>query len=152
MEIFTDGSKVENQVGASYLVMQNEKEIYHDKFRLDDRCTVHQAELFAILQSVRWIISTRLTGSIIIVNTDSKAAICYLQQFNNRNIMALEIKNLINKHELNIKIRWVKAHVGIMGNEKADALAKEATLQSEIAYNKIPLSYIKEMLRQESIQ
>ncbi|XP_023237681.1 uncharacterized protein LOC111636630 [Centruroides sculpturatus] len=39
-----------------------------------------------------------------------------------------------------------------MGNERADALAKEATLQSEIAYNKIPLSYIKKMLRQESIQ
>ncbi|XP_023238437.1 uncharacterized protein LOC111637226 [Centruroides sculpturatus] len=73
-------------------------------------------------------------------------------QFNDKNIMALEVKELIKEYSLNIKIKWIKAHIGIEGNEKADVLAKVATSLTETTYNKIPVSYIKRLVWQESIE
>jgi len=41
-----------------------------------------------------------------------------------------------------IEISWVKAHIGIYGNELADQLSKSATRNSDIAvsFNRIPTS------------
>ncbi|XP_067141829.1 uncharacterized protein [Centruroides vittatus] len=150
IEIYTDGSKVENRVGASFIVIKDKEEIHQAQYRLDDRCSVYQAELFAILQSIKWILSTSVSVPVII-NTDSQAAIYTLRQFTDKNIMAMEVKSIIEEHDLKIKVRWVKAHIGIEGNERADALAKEATLLTDVSYDKIPMSYIKRLLRQESI-
>ena len=51
-----------------------------------------------------------------------------------------------------IKFTWIKAHVGNYGNEIVDNLAKEATKNKEIIYNKIPKSQIAQQVKQQSIE
>ncbi|GBM52950.1 hypothetical protein AVEN_111305-1 [Araneus ventricosus] len=42
---------------------------------------------------------------------------------------------------------WVKAHIGIVGNEKADGLSKAGTEKNELDFNVgIPKSWIKSRL------
>jgi hypothetical protein len=53
----------------------------------------------------------------------------------------------LEKENWDIEITRIKTHAGHSGNELADKLAKEATTNSEICYNKIPKS---EIGRQES--
>ena len=48
----------------------------------------------------------------------------------NHNYLVEEIRKRavnLNKKKWRIEFKWVKAHVGIHGNEIADRLAKEAT-------------------------
>ena len=49
---------------------------------------------------------------------------------NNHNYLIEEIRKsaiALEKRNWTIKFTWIKAHVGIYGNESADRLAKEAT-------------------------
>jgi len=57
-----------------------------------------------------------------------------------------------NKKNWKIEFKWLKAHVGIYGNEIADQLAKEATQNYYVTYSRIPKSAIKKDNRKESIR
>ena len=51
-----------------------------------------------------------------------------------------------------IEFSWVKAHVGIAGNELADQLAKAAASDSEaqITFNRIPISTLLSEIEEEA--
>jgi len=55
-----------------------------------------------------------------------------------------EIRRKTNDFKKNWRIYFtrIKAHVGHSGNELVDKLVKEAIKNSEICYNKIPISEI----------
>jgi len=48
----------------------------------------------------------------------------------------------LERADWNIEISWVKVHVGIVGNELADRLAKAAACDSaaEIVFNRLPIN------------
>ena len=50
-----------------------------------------------------------------------------------------------------ITITWIKAHVGIYGNELADKLAEEATRKDSISFKRIPKSEVVKQLREQTI-
>ena len=77
------------------------------------------------------------------VNTDSKVTLDTLKNRNRHCILIENIRKEIKKLEdleWTLFFNWVKAHVEIEGNERADFLAKKAAADDigEIVYDKIP--------------
>ena len=58
----------------------------------------------------------------------------------------------MNKKNWKIEFKWVKAHVGIHGNEIADRLAKETTQNYKVTYSRIPKCATEKDNRKESIR
>lgn len=153
--IFTDGSKIEGMVGAAYAHWRNGREIRTKKMRLESFCTVFQAELLAILQSVELILQSRLRTAGIM--SDSRSALELVRDHNALHPLAFAIRRGIAKIRESgreVKLFWVKAHVGISGNERADELAKQAALNNRTAaqYDAYPVATLKRGLRAETTE
>jgi ribonuclease HI len=91
----------------------------------------------------------------IIILTESRITLDSLKNNKNRNHLIEEIRKKIitlEKENWNIEYIWEKAHAGHYGNELADKLAKEATRNSDIRYNKFPKSEIEHQEREKSTE
>ena len=91
----------------------------------------------------------------ILIHTDSRITLDSLKNMKNRNYLIEAIrKKTIEQEKGNwyIEYTWIKAHAAHEGNELADKLAKEATTDSEICYNKIPKSEIEHQEKEISIE
>ena len=146
INIFTDGSKIGGKVGAAAVIIKGDIVLHQSKYGLHERCSNNQAEQVAILKALEHIQNLHLAEdaeNIVLVNTDSKVT---LGTLNNRNkhYMLMEIKRMAIKkledQQWTMVFNWVKAHIGIEGNEMADRLAKKASTDNaiELVYNKIP--------------
>jgi ribonuclease HI len=150
--IFTDGSKMENestnrrQTGCALVVYQHGSVYHSETARLHDECSVFQSELLAIKKAVSWCLQH---GRTAIIKSDSESALKAIANKKNRNQLAVDIRKLLRQHPNHICLSWVKAHVGIEGNEEADRLAKEATNLQSISYDKLPLSFAQRIMTQE---
>ncbi|GBM42200.1 hypothetical protein AVEN_36884-1 [Araneus ventricosus] len=120
--IFTDVSKINGQVGAAFSIFDPA----HSgdlQFRLDNHCSVFQAELMAIKQALLWKKAQRPSTHCHLF-TDSMSSLKALQKFKPNNNLLEEIQDLLDG---SISLHWVKAHIGVVGNETADKAAKEAS-------------------------
>ncbi|GBM92596.1 hypothetical protein AVEN_106216-1 [Araneus ventricosus] len=133
--IFTDGSKMDGRVGCAFVVFCNKTELDYSKFRLNDSSTVFMAEEIAIQQAVQYVKANGL-GQVNIIS-DSWSALMALSAVEE----ARDIMNNIKEYKGKITLTWIdldRAHMGNFGNERADQLAKEATLISDEIISFVP--------------
>ncbi|KAH9494358.1 hypothetical protein DERF_015048 [Dermatophagoides farinae] len=142
--IYTDGSKFENYVGAAFVVFsvhENRIPFLRKMFRLDNRCSIYQAELLAVVEAINWVVDNNVPG--VKIMSDSQAVLLSIQKIYSSNRMVQHIFQKIVNFNGHICFEWVKAHNGNFGNELADYLAKRAVESPILNYDLLPLSFFK---------
>lgn len=152
--LYTDGSKLEGRVGGAVTCWSDRCEVRHTRFRLENYCSVFQAELCAILRALQ--LAEGRGESAFSIASDSRSSLEAVSDPNSLHPLVAEIKELIvrlGQEGKAVTLYWVKAHCGIEGNERADELAKQAALRDrrQPFYDKYPLSYAKRLVRSDSI-
>jgi ribonuclease HI len=119
------------------------------KLKLDSRCSNSQAEQLAILEALEAIVSLnrhRINTRSATIFTNSRVSLDSLHNSNSNAFLVEEIgKKLASLERFEWKMfSWVKAHVGIYGNELTDRLAKEAARSDDTSYvfDRIPKSIL----------
>ena len=130
--IYTDGSKMKGRVGAGFVVMTCPQTDHTESFFLGTDPTVFQAEVVAVDKAAEW--ATEHTEQLcllpqqpLIFLSDSQAALQALDAPSCRSKTVASCVEKLDKlaKKVRVCLRWIKAHVGHVGNEKADAAAKE---------------------------
>ncbi|XP_060810843.1 uncharacterized protein LOC132904445 [Amyelois transitella] len=153
LHIYTDGSKHDGKVGAALTVWEGAAETSTKKLKLDNMCTVYQAELLALsVATERALRSSALSCNIY---CDSRSALETVSDSSSLHNLALtaraNIKEVMMLGKI-INLFWIKAHAGLEGNERADDLAKSAALgRVRPHYDRCPVSFVKRQIRMDTI-
>ena len=153
---YTDGSMMDDKVGAGvYIPDLIEDGLPTEKsYHIGEHSTVFQAETFAVQQAAKLLRDKGTKNKKIIINCDSQAAI--------RAVDSTLIKSKTTQkaraelHELgkdnNVLLRWIPAHKGYSGNEKADELAKRGSGDNDAQAVTLPVprTVWRNALRQRS--
>ena len=141
LQVYTDGSKIENKVGCAFTIPALK---ITKKFKLNDRISIFSAELWAILESCIYLHNLQYVPQRVIIFTDSLSSIKALQgRNNNRKDLLAEIRlwlHQIKAKGTDISLVWIPSHVGIRGNDMADQAAKDAALGHSAMRTQINLS------------
>ena len=151
--IYTDGSKLESgRTGCAFVVIHPDGRQESVQFRLDDCCSVFQSELFALDAALKWTLSD--ASSDVSVFTDSQSSIAAIKDRSNKHPLVNSIHRTLSllAGRLDVRLVWVKAHVGIRGNEAADVAAKDAAESDRpSSYQFFPLSLAKHRIRTDAM-
>src|ERR1700733_679094 len=140
VNIYTDGSKKEDNVAAAFTipVLNIDKQ-----FKLCKSSSIYAAELTAIKEAVIWIHNEGIKDKKYAIFSDSLSVLTSIKENKSKSRPKLfnELLIQINKIEINtVEIIWIPSHVGLIGNERVDKLAKEALkLESENSTNYLEL-------------
>ena len=130
---YTDGSRIDNNTGAGFVIRQHGVDQTQQAFNLGPEGTVPAAEMFAIQQTTKTMLDMGTANKRILINCDSQGTIKGLDTTITRSKTTL--KTLRNLNTLSIfnevTVRWIPAHRGYDGNELADALAKKGAQETE---------------------
>ena len=144
-EVYTDGSKIRNKVGAAIVIYKDKVLVQEIRTRLPNTASVFQAELFAIYQASVFF-QDQLDKGIIHFFSDSMSALQAIVQTEVDSSLVLRTIQQLNKTQIrgfSIHLFWVKAHMGITGNELADKNAKKATELSNVTYVPLPRAQVR---------
>ncbi|KAL7724842.1 hypothetical protein ACLKA6_012828 [Drosophila palustris] len=126
LAFYTDGSKLNNKVGGG--VHSPILGIDHS-FRLPDHCSVFQAEILAINESLKLLQRSNTAYGRINIYSDSQAAIKSIAATTTKSTSVSNCRRSL--HEMaeffDICLIWVPGHKDIPGNCIADELARRGT-------------------------
>ncbi|XP_045534585.1 uncharacterized protein LOC123721130 [Papilio machaon] len=155
VNIYTDGSKIEGKVGAALSIWDDAAETLCRKLKLGNFCTVYQAELLALYEATLFVVKSNRRSFGL--HSDSRSALETVAKGDSLHPLAVKARENVRKSReqgKDVRLYWVKAHAGVEGNERTDALAKQAAvgMKTKPNYDKCPVSYVKRQLRLESLE
>ncbi|GBM08113.1 hypothetical protein AVEN_123016-1 [Araneus ventricosus] len=146
IEVYKDGSKINDQTGSAFCAISNEAVTKTWKAKLNPANTVFQAEMLALKAAIEW---ANTSNEEVNIWNDSESSLQALKSFYVKSKIIQEAQMTLPGNA-KIRLVCVKAHIGIKGNEIADALAMEATTDGIPASLSFPKSYMKNQLLQLS--
>ena len=133
--IYTDGSGIENHIGAA-AYSPTTSTVAHDYLGKTDNANVYAAELTAIHLGVKMAGKSQEQYDKCYIYVDNQSAIQAIDnpkqqsgQYIIRNILQSLDELQTQRPNLEFRIEWVPGHMDIDGNEKADIEAKKAALE-----------------------
>ena len=140
-KIYTDGSKQLNGTVGSAIYVDDLSATF--SWKLDSQHTIVIAELFAIYQAIIFA-HRHLREQNLVIFSDSLSALLMIKYYehNRLNILInLIIQELysFSIQNIDIVIQWIPSHRGIIGNNIADQVAKEACSYNITTY--LPLVF-----------
>ena len=129
---YTDGSKINEQVGAGIVVKSS---------RSKGGLNHNEAEVFTVGKTATFLLDNKIEGSRIMINCDSQAAIRAINSTVIKNSTTLEATMALNTlgESNDITLRWIPAHCGYEGNELADQFAKRGSNNDRATRIKLPM-------------
>ena len=128
--IYTDGSaeEVVRNGGSGVFVRTPTGQTFGYSNATGRKCSNFKAETSALQNAVAYIAEMKPQKTVIL--TDSKAALQSLTSNTPDQPIHQLLKDLqLLPHECTVVLRWIPAHCGIPGNERADRLAKSGSKQ-----------------------
>ncbi|GBM37662.1 hypothetical protein AVEN_9953-1 [Araneus ventricosus] len=125
-EVYTDGSRIENETGFAVCTFKDNQNINNFCFKLQPHNSVFQAELAAIQYAANWAASNNYKINIY---TDRLSSIMALKSAISRSSFVISAKNDLSAVKGLVGLSWVKAHVGIQGNEWPTSKQNQRSLQ-----------------------
>lgn len=123
---YSDGSQTKDGTGSGIYCNKTNEEIL---IPLEKKNSVFQAEVHAIQRCAKYIVQQEFVNKQIVICSDSMAAIKSINAYSTTSKVVKEAKTELKKlcNDNNVNIRWIPAHEGYEGNERADECAKLAT-------------------------
>ena len=140
--LFTDGSKSREGTGAAFCNATDEG---YGQFKLTTQWSIFSAEVLVIRQALMFVTQVE-QSQILFFFSDCQGAIrAITSTFFSVHVCwlvincKLIIKRLQEVQHNSVSLIWTPGHQGIVGNEKADALAKQAIHLTQNTTLSIPL-------------
>jgi ribonuclease HI len=132
--IYSDASKIEEGKGIGVGVIaynSAQEELYAEKSNIGDLQLVYNGELEGIAKAFEYAARNARRDQEIHVYADNQAAIYRLSSLADSPgqqwlLRCLKAAKTIQSKKAGIHLQWAPGHVSVQGNERADALAKEA--------------------------
>lgn len=139
---YTDGSRQGELSGCSAVVRGSQELSSEQHLALGAYATVFQAEVAGIHLAATFLLEERVSGESITIFSDSQACIKALASSKVRSHVIGHCAEILNAlgTENQVCIEWIPGHSGLLGNERADALAKVASSQPVLEEPILPLS------------